>query len=228
MRLVDRRGVDRPAPAMSEEQLFPGRTAAVVRVVDLAATLVLAIDGALAAVRAGLDPIGIIAIAFLSALGGGIARDLLIGQRPAAVQDRTYAVLVLVAGAIVWSFDPFVEAVPGTLLMVIDAAGLSLAAVAGTDKAREFGVDRLTAVFIGGVAGVGGGTVREIVLNRVPPVLSVNFYATAALAAGLVVVVARSLGLSPRVGALVAVLVCFALRVAGASLGWQLPHLPRG
>ena len=81
----------------------------------------------------------------------------------------------------------------------------------------------LAAVLMGGLTGVGGGVVRDVLLNRVPVVLRADFYATAALAGALVTVVARRVGLGARAAALAGVATCFALRVAGARLHWSLP-----
>jgi len=199
----------------------------IVRAADLAGTLVFAVEGALAAMAAGLDPVGILVLAFLTALGGGMIRDTLIGARPvAAVGDWRYAVIVLAAAAVTWLLRPTVEAVPAWLLTGLDAAGLGLFAVAGTQKSLDHGIHPLVAIFLGTVGGVGGGALRDVVLNEIPHVLHADIYATAAMLAAAIVVGGRALGLPPRATALAAGLACFALRLAAVAGHWQLPARP--
>ncbi|HEY2132983.1 MAG TPA: TRIC cation channel family protein [Acetobacteraceae bacterium] len=116
-------------------------TARVVRAADLAGSFVFAIGGALAGVGAGFDPVGVLTLAFVTALGGGITRDLMIGAMPvAAVSDGLYTALVLLAALAVWVLHEGIGAMPAAVLAWLDAAGLALFAVAGTEKALGRGI----------------------------------------------------------------------------------------
>jgi uncharacterized membrane protein YeiH len=110
-------------------------------VLDIAGTLVFAVEGAAAAMRANLDLLGLMVLAFATALGGGIIRDVLIGAvPPASLRDWRYSAVAFTGAAVVFFLHPFVQGVPGTLILVLDAAGLALFAIAGTQKALVFGM----------------------------------------------------------------------------------------
>ncbi|MFJ2987617.1 trimeric intracellular cation channel family protein [Collimonas sp. NPDC087041] len=201
------------------------KTETVVLAADLAGTLVFAIEGALSAMRSNLDLLGVMVISFIAALGGGVIRDLLIGATPPnAIRDWRYPVLTFCAGILTFVFHSTFQALPPTLIMVLDAAGLALFAVAGVEKATQFGIRPFVAMLMGTVTGVGGGVVRDILLSRVPAVLQVDIYATAAFFGAFVVVVGRRFGLSAGAAALVGGIACFSLRVVAATHGWHLPR----
>ncbi|MGK6318380.1 trimeric intracellular cation channel family protein [Sphingomonas sp. DT-204] len=199
-------------------------TAAIIRVADLAGTFVFAVEGALIAIGAGFDPVGIVTLAFATALGGGVIRDLLIGIRPAAVADWRYGMIVLGAAIATIILHPLAGTLPSWIMIVLDAAGLGLFAVAGTEKSLDHGVHPLPAAFLGTVGGVGGGAIRDILLNDVPRILHVDIYASAAFLAAAIVVLGRSAGANARIVALLAGAACFLLRIAAVALAWQLPR----
>jgi uncharacterized membrane protein YeiH len=202
-----------------------GRLARLVVVADLAGTFVFALEGALMAIRGKLDLLGIVVIAFVAALGGGILRDVLLGDAPpAAFRDQRYPLLAFAAAGLAIVLVLSGHLPPALVLTVLDAAGLALFAVAGTEKAIGHGSNIVTAAMLGMLTGVGGGATRDVLLNQVPAVLRADFYATAALAGALVVLAALRAGASPRVAALAGGIVCFALRMAGALGHWQLPR----
>lgn len=191
---------------------------------DFAGTFVFAVEGALAGVAGHLDVFGVAVLSVATALGGGLIRDLLIGATPpTAIRDWRYIALAIVAGLVTFLFLPLVRDVPPPLLVVLDAAGLSLFAVAGAEKAIAFDIHPLIAALMGAITGVGGGTVRDVLLNRIPAVLNSDVYATAALAGATVVVAGRYARLPPRVAAIAGGVLCFTLRLAAVWLHWQLP-----
>ncbi|QNK01641.1 trimeric intracellular cation channel family protein [Dyella telluris] len=198
----------------------------IVLVADLAGTVVFAIEGATTAIHAGLDLLGVLVLSFIVALGGGIVRDLLLGDTPpSAMRDWRYPVLAFVAGLVTFVWHAQVEALPALLLSTLDAAGLALFAVAGAEKALEFGIHPFMATLLGAITGCGGGVVRDMLLSRIPMVLVADIYASAALLGAAVLVVARRLGCPPAVAATLGGVVCFALRVAAVRFGWQLPKI---
>jgi uncharacterized membrane protein YeiH len=198
----------------------------VVLTADLAGTVVFAIEGANAAVRAGLDLLGVLVLSFIVALGGGMIRDLLIGATPpSAIRDWRYPVLAFVTGLVTFLIHTQIAAVPALLLTTLDAAGLALFAVAGAEKALDFKINPFIAMLMGAITGCGGGVMRDMLLARVPMVMVADIYASAALLGALVVVVGRRLGCPPAVAAALGFVVCFALRIAAVRLGWQLPKI---
>ena len=193
--------------------------------VDFAGTFVFAMEGGMAAARANLDLLGVMVLAFATALGGGIIRDLLIGAvPPGAISNWRYAAIAFAGGFSVFLFYQFVEEIPPSLLMVLDAAGLGLFAVAGAEKALEFGIHPLIAILMGGITGVGGGTIRDVLLAQVPVVLRADLYATAAMAGAVVLVSGRALRWPAPVAASLGGFVCFGLRLVSVWRHWSLPH----
>jgi uncharacterized membrane protein YeiH len=194
--------------------------------IDLIGTFVFAVEGATAAIQGDLDLLGLMVLSFATALAGGIIRDLLIGAiPPGAIRDWRYAAVAFLAGAVVFFWHRYVSQVPETFIMVVDAAGLGLFAVAGAAKALDYGIHPFMAVLMGGITGVGGGTVRDILLARVPTVLRSDIYAVAALAGAAVMVVGLSSGLPPTLTTITGALVCFALRVIAVWRHWNLPRV---
>jgi uncharacterized membrane protein YeiH len=194
--------------------------------IDLIGTFVFALEGAMAAIESKLDLLGLLVLSFATALGGGIIRDLLIGAiPPGAIRDWRYAGVAFLGGLVVFFWYQFVSQVRNSMLIILDAAGLGLFAVAGAAKALEFGIHPFLAVLMGGITGVGGGTIRDILLARVPTVLRADVYATAALAGAAVMVIAAKLALPIALASISGTVVCFLLRVVSVWRHWNLPKV---
>ena len=195
-------------------------------VADLVGTAVFAVEGAIAAMRSQLDLLGVMVIAFIVALGGGVTRDLLIGATPPnAVADWRYPALAFFMGGLAFVFHEQVLGWSGSTLIVLDAAGLALFAVAGAQKALNFGITPFVAMLMGTITGVGGGVIRDIVLARIPVVLQADLYASSAFVGAAVLIIGRRLGVSPVAAALLAGAACLALRLLSVLFGWQLPKV---
>ena len=108
-------------------------------------------------------------------------------------------------------------------ITLLDAAGLSLFAVTGASKALGAGLGPAQAVLLGAITGVGGGTVRDVLIRRVPSVLTAGLYAIPALVGAAITVVASRLGAYGIVTAMVAAGVCFAIRMIGVHYGLNAP-----
>jgi uncharacterized membrane protein YeiH len=193
-------------------------------VVDLMGTFVFAVEGAMAAVRGNLDLLGLLVLSFATALGGGIIRDVLIGDvPPASIRDWRYGVTAFAGGAVAFFLYRFDHYIPPQVLVLLDAGGLSLFAVTGASKALAAEIQPLIAVLLGGITGVGGGTVRDVLLAQVPAVLRIDVYATAALAGAAVVVIGIKMGGNRTLMAVLGAIVCFLLRMLAFWLHWNLP-----
>jgi uncharacterized membrane protein YeiH len=191
----------------------------------LAGTFVFAIEGVLAAIAGGLDLLGVMVLSFVTALGGGITRDVLIATPPPqALRDWRYAAVAFIAGGLAFLLHPFAQQFPGPVLVTLDAAGLALFVVAGTEKALAYGIPPFIAIFVGTITAVGGGTIRDVLLAQIPAILRVDFYATAALAGAAVLVAGRGLKLPVRTMAVSGGLACFGLRLIAVWQHWHLPN----
>ena len=192
---------------------------------DLAGTFVFALEGAFTAIAAHLDLFGVMVLAFATALGGGVIRDVLMGALPpSALRGWSYAGTAFAAAAIAFASTSYGHGhIPRTLLLTLDAAGLALFAVAGTEKALNARMHPFSAVLLGTVTAVGGGTLRDVFLAQVPVILRVDVYATAALFGSVVLAVCRRLGVSAPVAAAIGGGACFVMRMAAVWQHWQLP-----
>ena len=207
-------------------KLISSQSDALLFFTDLAGTLLFGIEGATAAISGNLDFLGVMVLAFVTALAGGIIRDLLIGAVPPnSLRDWRYAATAFTGGAIAWYLHQFVQGITGSAIMVLDAAGLAFFAVAGTLKALDYKMPALSAVLLGTITGVGGGALGSMMLGRIPQVLRADIYATAALAGSIVLVVSQRLKLRPRWAALLGGTVCFLLRVVSVWQQWNLPRI---
>jgi uncharacterized membrane protein YeiH len=194
-----------------------------VRILDLGGTFVFAISGAVAAINRRLDIFGILVLSFVAGNFGGIFRDVLIGAvPPAALTDERYLLVSIMAGLIAFFAYAGVDRLHSPVLL-FDAAGLSFFAVAGTQKAVEFGLSPVMAALLGMLTGIGGGMMRDMLLAEIPQVLRSDLYAIAALAGASIVVLGDRLGLSYGVSALAGGILCFGLRFMAIRHGWHLP-----
>src|SRR3954454_2582289 len=162
---------------------------------DLAGTFVFALSGATAGVKHRLDLFGVLALSFAAGNSGGIARDVMIGAvPPAAIRDWRYITVSLLAGVITFYWSRIIRRLSSPVLM-FDAAGLALFAVAGASKALAFGAGPVAATLLGMVTGIGGGIVRDVLVMEVPTVLRTELYAIAALLGAAFTVVGQRFGL---------------------------------
>lgn len=142
-----------------------------VQILDLVGTFVFAISGAVAAVNRRLDVFGILVLSFVAGNFGGITRDLLIGAvPPAALTDGRYLLISVLAGLIVFFWYAGVDKLRSPVLL-FDAAGLSLFAVTGAQRALGLGLSPVMAALLGMLTGIGGGMTRDILLTEIPQVL---------------------------------------------------------
>jgi uncharacterized membrane protein YeiH len=192
-------------------------------VLDLVGVFAFALTGGLVAVKKGLDLFGVLVLAGAAALGGGVLRDILIGDvPPVGISDWRLLTCALVAGLATFVYHPGIERI-SRLVRVLDAAGLAVFAVGGSLKALGAGMDPLTSVFVGGLTAVGGGMVRDVLAGQVPEVLRREMYALPALLGSALIVTAHHFDV---IGPLViwgCVALVFAVRMVAVVLDVHAP-----
>jgi len=193
---------------------------------DLLGVFVFALSGATLAVQRRMDAFGVLFLAGVAALGGGVARDLLLVVPVAALQDGRYLLTPLVAGVLVFFFSPLVERLAGAVRL-FDAAGLGLFVATGTRTSLEAGLGAVPAVALGVLTGIGGGVLRDVLAGVVPVVLRREVYAVPALLGAAVVTVADGQGFSGPAPLVGAALLVFALRMLGVWQDWHAPVAPQ-
>lgn len=196
-------------------------------VLDLAGTVAFAVYGALSAIRyTKLDLVGVLALGSVTAMGGGAMRDAMLGATPVnAVADWRYPAAALV-GALITFFAARWLARLEPAIVVFDALGLGFFAVSGAGTALAFGASPVGAVLLGMLTAVGGGTVRDIMLSRIPSILYEDLYATSALVGSLVVVVSRELGVGGVAPATVGVVAAIVIRLVAWRFKISAPGVP--
>ena len=202
---------------------------------DLVGVFVFALSGGLVAVKKRFDLFGVVVLACAAALGGGILRDLLIGDvPPVGISDWRLLAAAALGGIVTFLFHPGVERI-SRFVRVLDAAGLAVFAVSGSLKAVTTpGVAPITAVVVGVLTAVGGGVVRDLLAGLVPEVLRRELYALPAMLGSVVIVVAAQAGSLRDWVLWTSVGLVFAVRLVAVRLDLNAPtplrsaHRPRG
>src|SRR3954452_8485513 len=194
-------------------------------VLNLAGTFVFGLSGGLAAVRGKLDLFGIVVLAGVVALAGGITRDLLIGVPPATFRDWRYLAAAGAAGLVCYFVGRALERIKRSVL-IFDAIGLGLFCVTGATKALDFRVGPVPAILLGAITGVGGGVLRDVLLREVPTVLRHDLYAIPALLGAAVLVLAQQSGSDNLMFPVLGVGLCVGVRLAGLRYGVNVPVAP--
>src|SRR6201987_4454730 len=196
-------------------------------VADIAGTFLFAIEGATAAVTGDLDLLGLMVLAFATALAGGIIRDFLIcAGPPQSLHDWRYPTIAFNGAAIVFFMHPISKNLLTQPLIALDAPALALFAVAGTEKALNYKMHPFIAALLGTITAVGGGTIRDVLLAQIPNVLRADVYATAALIGSAVMIIARRWRMGDTPSALLGGATCFLIRLISVWRHWNLPHVP--
>ncbi len=196
--------------------------------IDLAGTFAFAISGAVAARRENFDVFGILAIAYVTACGGGIVRDVCIGAiPPAGLADWRYLLTAVIAAVVTMLAHRQVERLDFPVRL-FDAMGLGLFAVYGAHKALVYGHNAEVAVIVGVLTAIGGGMMRDVLLNRVSLVLQqTELYATAALLAAGLAVLGEYLAWPTVWSTWLPIVACFLLRYLSLRFKWKLPTFNR-
>ena len=199
-------------------------TATLVLTLDVIGTFVFAISGAAAGVKNKLDIFGVIVLAFVAGNAGGVTRDVLIGAVPPAALNRwPYFAASLLAGVATFVCYAGVARVKHIVLL-FDAVGLATFAVSGTQKALAYNIHPIAAAMLGMLTGIGGGILRDLLVNEIPAVLQADLYAVAALAGAIVVVSGHFFRWASTPTAIAGAAVCLAIRLIAIRRGWSLPR----
>jgi uncharacterized membrane protein YeiH len=205
----------------------PGFDPTLILWLNLAGTFAFGISGGLVAVRARLDFFGVIVLAAVVGMAGGIARDLLIGTPPATFRDWRYLAAVGTAGLVCFFAAPSLER-SSRQVQVFDALGLAVFCVGGATKAMDFGLGPVQATLLGAITGIGGGMLRDVLLGETPTVLRRELYAIPALLGAAVVVAAEQAGATSPIFPLLGAALCFGVRILGMRRGIDVPTAPPG
>jgi uncharacterized membrane protein YeiH len=200
-----------------------------VTLLEVLAVFVAAVSGGLAAVRKRFDVFGVLVLAWVTGLGGGVLRDVLIGAvPPVGISSWRLVATALVAGVVIFVLHPRIERMRRAVV-VLDAAALALFVLQGTAKALDLGAGPLASVMVGVLTAVGGGILRDVLVGEVPLIFADRqLYAIPAIAgAGLTAALWHAGLLALWSEALVVVLV-LGFRLLSLWRGWVVPGAGSG
>ncbi len=206
----------------------------VLSVMEIIGTIAFAFSGAMVAVEKKLDLLGIIVLAVTTSVGGGMFRDILIGDLPPVLFRKPIYVTIAVITAILFfcieGTKKFASLSLGPihydwLLNLMDATGLGAFTVVGVNKALSSDYDEYVflTIFLGVITGVGGGLLRDMMANRVPSVLREHIYACASIAGAIFYWWTRSF-LGPEISMIVSAILVIVIRVLSKHYDWNLPQ----
>ena len=190
---------------------------------ELLGTGVFAFSGVISAERKNLDLTAVVLVAFVVGNGGGTLRDIVMGATPVFWLIDTNYILVTVTAAVLGIILLHYIRVPRRIFLLVDALGLGLFAVVGTEKALYFGFSAPTAVMMGMLTASGGGLFRDILCNDVPLIMRGDIYATAALLGAILYVILAQYPLSKVVVSICAVAFIFFIRLIAIFVGLRMP-----
>ncbi len=193
---------------------------------NLIGTFVFAVSGALLAARKNYDIVGMVVLAEITAIGGGVIRDLVIGATPpVAFTDVSYLWIPLLATALTFFAHVQINRLNAAIL-VFDAAGLAVFCVSGTAKALAYGLGPVPAILLGVLSAVGGGIMRDVLAHEEPSVLRAEseLYALPAFLGSAIVVGIPHLPINSALAAGLTTILVFALRLLALRYSWKAPR----
>lgn len=154
-------------------------------IIETGGTIAFGLSGAFMAMEKRLDPFGVIIITFVTAIGGGTVRDILIGKTPVTwLQDNTTALVILCTAIAALLFGKYLRQMSKTMFF-FDSLGLGLFTVVGIEKGSEAGLSAIICVALGTTTGCFGGVLRDVLLNNIPLIFRKEIYASACIAGGI-------------------------------------------
>ncbi|WP_152286231.1 trimeric intracellular cation channel family protein [Flavicella marina] len=157
--------------------------------INVMGSFVFAISGALVAIREKLDPFGVLIVAFITAVGGGTIRDMLLAERDVFWLFDTTIIYAILAGAIIAMIFKEKLQFFDKPIFFYDAIGLGLFTITGVQIGIDYKLTPLICILLGTVTGVFGGVLRDIIVNEIPVVFQKEIYATASILGGILYLV---------------------------------------
>ena len=193
---------------------------------EITATAVGALSGALIAVRKRFDIIGVLTLAIVAGLGGGMIRDVLLQKYGIAAFQHEYLLWTALIAAIVGFFFADLVRLGRRFFLLVDAISLGLFAVIGADKGLVANIGVFAAILLGAITSTGGGVMRDVLTGEVPNVLQPgSLYAAAAVLGSIAyVTLVTWLGVVKPAAALAAVAITLGLRMLSIWFGWSTPR----
>lgn len=193
-----------------------------VYIVDLFGTCIFAISGVLTAIQKKFDLVGTLIIGFVTAIGGGTLRDILIGKFPVGwLNDRNYFVAILIGYLIAYAFKKKVIKFKRSMFL-FDTIGIGLFTVLGIEIALEYNLNIEICLIMGVISACFGGVIRDVLTNEIPLIFRKEIYAFACLLGGLVYLSLRKISTFDNLNILTAIAVVILIRYFSIKYKWSL------
>jgi len=196
-------------------------------ILDIIGTIAFALSGYIISSRANYDLLGIILISFISAFGGGVVRDIIIGITP-FLFTATYPIVVaftVIAVAILFKYKHKEKLEDNKLFVIADTIGLSSFAYTGAIAGIAAGLNIAGVVFLGLFTAIGGGMIRDVIMNKEIYTLKEGFYGTVAIIVALLVYFFNLLALVSFYYTFLILVIGFILRILAIKYNWKLPKI---
>ena len=192
---------------------------------DLAGTFVFAISGILTAANKKFDVFGAFVIAFVTALGGGTTRDVLIGVQPVSwMLDLNYLLVIGIAIIVSYFFLNHIQRLRKTMFL-FDTIGIALFTILGLQKTLVLGISPIIALMMGIVSAVFGGVIRDVLCGEIPLIFRKEIYATVCLIGGVLFLALTKLNVNYDISVWSTVLFIIVLRTIAVRRHWSLPFV---
>ncbi|MBC5864415.1 trimeric intracellular cation channel family protein [Flavobacterium turcicum] len=190
---------------------------------DIIGTMAFAMSGALTAMSKKLDPFGVFIIAFVTAVGGGTLRDVLIGRTPVGwMLDLQYVYVIFIGFVLAIIFRKKLDRLRKSLFL-FDTIGLGVFTLIGLEKGLEIGLHPVICVALGTMTACFGGVIRDILCNEIPVIFRREIYATLCIVGGVLFFVLRTMNLENDVLYLLSSSIIISLRLMAVKFKWYLP-----
>lgn len=193
--------------------------------INIGGTIAFAASGALAGIRKKLDVFGLAVIAFVTSVGGGTIRDILIGHLPVKwILDSSIVLLIGGVTLVTILFKNHIEKLDKTLNL-FDALGLGFFTLRGIQEGISIQLDIPSCIILGTITACFGGVVRDILLNEIPTIFRKEIYATACILGGIVFFLLQKLNISAQIIEIITILSIFGIRLIAVKLNITLPKV---
>lgn len=195
------------------------------QILDLIGVFVFSISGVLSGLNKRLDAFGVFIIAFVTALGGGTLRDVLIGKTPVVwMEDLTYLYVIVLAYFVTIFFKTHLEKLRISLFL-FDSIGLGVFTIIGIEKGIKFGLHPIICIALGTITASFGGVIRDILCNEIPVIFRKEIYATVCIFGGILFFVLQKMNLNHEVLYVITSLFMIVFRLLAVKFKWYLPSL---
>ncbi|MEO9209782.1 MAG: trimeric intracellular cation channel family protein, partial [Ginsengibacter sp.] len=197
-----------------------------IKLIDILGTVAFAVSGVYAAMQKKLDVFGVLIIAFVTAIGGGTVRDMMIGDLPVSwIRNIDYCLTIILTVIVVTIFKDKIFKNLHKTLLIFDSIGLGFFTVLGVQKGLAIGLNPAICVALGTITGCFGGIIRDMLLNNIPLIFKKEIYATACIAGGSLYFLLLYFEMPPELNNGICIVVVFLIRMLSVTFDWRLPSI---